>query len=58
MPVYPRVFKVRQLFDVKQVDDVAAAVDASLETLGLGEKMATGSGAALVCIVLSYSFAH
>lgn len=47
MPVYPRVFKVRQLFDVKQVDDVAAAVDASLEALGLGEKIQAGDTVAI-----------
>ena len=42
MSVYPRVFKVRQLFDVAQVDDVAAAVDSSLSALDLGAKIQAG----------------
>jgi hypothetical protein len=47
MSVYPRVFKVRQLFDVEQVDDVAAAVDSSLSALDLGAKIQAGDTVAI-----------
>ena len=47
MSAYPRVFKVRQLFDVEQVDDVAAAVDSSLAALDLGAKIQAGDTVAI-----------
>ena len=47
MSAYPRVFRVRQLFDVEQVDDVAAAVDSSLAALDLGAKIQAGDTVAI-----------
>jgi len=47
MSDYPRVFKVRQLFETAKVDDVAAEVEASLSTLNLTAKIRPGDTVAI-----------
>ena len=47
MSDYPRVFKVRQLFETAKVDDVAAEVEASLSTVNLTAKIKPGDTVAI-----------
>ena len=47
MSDYPRVFKVRQLFETAKVEDVAAEVEARLSALNLTEKIKPGDTVAI-----------
>ena len=47
MAEYPEVFRVRQHFDVPQVDDVAAAVESQLAGLSLDNQVKQGQTVAV-----------
>jgi hypothetical protein len=47
MSSFPRIFRVRQKFDVNRVDDVAAEVHAQLARLELGKKVRPGQSVAV-----------
>ena len=47
MADFPRVFKVRQHFQVVECEDVAAAVEAQLSGLNLSEKIKPGETVAI-----------